>query len=506
MKVLFINPSIPRELPPTIRAENRYNPPLGALYLASFLAAKGIASEIIDTAIDDINFEKIKEREYGLVSFTVFIGEFQYQTRIIAKKIRKINPSCPIVCGGIMPSIFPEEFLKEYPIDYVIRYEGEHSLYDLIMFLEGKKNIFEINGLSYKKNNFVVHNPPRYLEANLDNFPVPKWELLGTNCNIHQIPYLFTIITSKGCPFKCSFCYNRQVEASIHADSPKWRFRSANHVIDEVKKINDMTGTRVFSFEDDNFLVNTDRAIKILNYFKSKGFFIEQCAGHMNNYKNNDLIEAMRGVVQTAKYSIESASPRLLSLIRKNIRIDYVPQINKKLFNNGISTIHYFIVGLPTETENDLKMNVDLMKKLKVINPFVRGHAYFYFPLPNTPLETYIIDEMGFKLPRSLVGYEKTHFENFAEGQHYRPWIDEEQYFLLEKYCDIFQEVFKINNQSISDRVQNIFDESPQLKKIFGDLDDINKPHVQYYPYVLDRLIRGEIIDLENDLIKMAKK
>jgi radical SAM superfamily enzyme YgiQ (UPF0313 family) len=265
-----------------------------------------------------------------------------------------------------------------------------------------------------------------------------------------------------------------------------------------------MTGTRVFSFEDDNFLVNCERAIKILNFFKNKGFFIEQCAGHMNNYKNKDLVAAMRGVVQTAKYSIESASPRLLSLIRKNICIENVPQINEKLFRNGISTIHYFIVGLPTESEDDLKMNVDLMKKLKEINPYVRGHSYFFFPLPNTPLETYINEELGFKLPRSLIGYENCHFENFAEGRCYRPWIDEDQYLLLEKYCEIFQEVFQINNMTISNRIMEILDDYPRLKYIFGDIEAINKPSVKNYPYVLDRLLNDEKIDLQNDLVRMV--
>jgi len=331
MKVLLINPAVPRNLPSSIRKENRYNPPLGALYLASYLATKGIKTDIVDTAIEDINDYNIKSGEYGLVSFTVFIGDFQRQTRDLAKKIKLLNPNCPIVCGGVMASIFPDDFLKEYPIDYVIRYEGEQTLFELIMYLEGKLDISTVQGLSYKIGNKIIHNSPRYLETNLDNFPVPKWELLGSYCNVSQIPYLFTIITSKGCPFKCSFCYNRQVEASIQAESPKWRFRSAEHVIDEIRNINDMTGTRVFSFEDDNFLANSDRAIEILNFFKAKGFYIEQCAGHMNNYKNDDLINAMRGVVQTAKYSIESASPRLLSLIRKNIDVNYVSKINKKL-------------------------------------------------------------------------------------------------------------------------------------------------------------------------------
>ncbi len=110
----------------------------------------------------------------------------------------------------------------------------------------------------------MVHNPPRRLEADLDRFPVPKWDLFGSDSNYRQVPYYFSIMTSKGCPFRCSFCYNRQVEESILADSPVWRFRSAAHVIAEIEHLHSLTGTRVFTIGDDNFLVNRERAMKIL--------------------------------------------------------------------------------------------------------------------------------------------------------------------------------------------------------------------------------------------------
>jgi anaerobic magnesium-protoporphyrin IX monomethyl ester cyclase len=503
MKVLLVNPSSPRNVPRSVRAELRYDPPLAALYLGSFLAKKGISTEIVDTAIDDISFEKIRDGEYGLVSFTVFIGEFQKKARELAEKMKEINPDIPIVFGGVMVSIFPEVFLQEYPVDYVIRYEGENTLYELVLALEGKMDLSGIKGLSYKKGKEIYHNQPRYLENDLDSFPVPMWALLGSYCNVRQIPYYYSIMTSKGCPFKCSFCYNRQVEDTILADSPTWRFRSAEHVIDEIKSIHDLTGTRVFTFGDDNFLVNRERAISILDYFKSNNLYIEQCIGHMNNFNSSELIGSMGGVVQTGIYALESASPRLLKLLQKNLKIELVPRINKGLFDKGISTIHNFIVGLPTETEADLRMNVDLMKELKEINPYVRGNPYLYLPLPNTPLESYISKTMGFSLPHSLIHYENARFD-FEGGQKYRPWIDDDRYSLLKDYCDIFRDVFQINNLTIAENTFSLIDENPHLKTIFGDITRISKPPVRYVPYVLDRVLRGEEIDLEHDLARMS--
>lgn len=501
MKVLLVNPSLPRDVPRSVRAEHRYDPPLAALYLGSFLASNGIKSEIIDTAIDEIDLEKVKNNEYGLVSFTVFIGEFQKKARELAGVIKDVNPSVPVVFGGVMPSIFPQEFLLEYPVDYVIRYEGENTLFELVLSLEGKMDTSDINGLSHKKGSEIIHNPPRYLEKNLDTFPIPMWDLFGPGCNIRQVPYYYSIMTSKGCPFRCSFCYNRQVEADIQADSPVWRFRSAEHVIAEISSIHTITGTRVFTFGDDNFLVNRQRAISILDYFRKNQFYIEQCVGHMNNFNSPELIAAMGGVVQTGIYALESASPRLLELLNKNIKIDQAPHVNKRLFEKGITTIHTFIVGLPTETDTDLAMNVSLMKELKTVNPFVRGQPYLYLPLPNTPLESYIRETMGFDLPRSLRYYENARFE-FDSGEKYRPWIDEDRYQLLKNYVDVFRDLFQINNLVVSEKTMNLLDGDPKLRTIFGDVSAINKPRKKYIPYVLDRVLRNEIIDLEHDLVR----
>ncbi len=505
MKVLLVNPSSPRNVPKSTRAELRYDPPLAALYLSSFLKMKGIASDIVDTALDDVDYDRVRRGEYGLVSFTVFIGEFQKKAREIALKIREANPDVPIVYGGVMVSIFPEEFLRTYPVDYIVRYEGENTLYELVLALDGKMKIDHVRGLSHKSHSAVVHNPPRHLQDDLDAFPAPMWDLLGKYSNIRQLPYYFSIMTSKGCPFKCTFCYNRQVEDTILADSPVWRYRSAEHVIHEINAIHNLTGTRVFTFGDDNFLVNRERAIRILEYFRHNNLYIEQCIGHMNNFNSPELIGAMSGVVQTGIYALESASPRLLSLLKKSLKVENVPDINRRLFEHGITTIHNFIVGLPTETEEELAMNIALMRRLKEINPFVRGNPYLYMPLPDTPLESYIRDTMGFAMPHDLLHYENARFD-FEGGQKYRPWIDEERYYLLKDYCDIFRDVFQINNLEVSDDTLKKLDANPKLKRMFGDVTTISRPPQKYIPYVLDRVLRGEKIDLATDLVRMARK
>ncbi len=213
----------------------------------------------------------------------------------------------------------------------------------------------------------------------------------------------------------------------------------------------------------------------------------------------------MGGVVQTAIYSVESASPRLLQLLHKSLNVDLVPQINAKLFQKGITTIHNFIIGLPTETDADLQMNVDLMIRLKAINPYVRGNPYFYLPLPCTPLESYIIHEMGYDLPHTLAHFEGARFD-FEKGERFRPWIDEDRYALLRDYSVVFRDAFQINNLGLSEESVKLLDERPDLRHIFADVSGTRKPPVRYFPYVLDRLLRGEPVRLERDLIEKANQ
>ncbi|MDP3883019.1 MAG: radical SAM protein [Candidatus Staskawiczbacteria bacterium] len=499
-KILLIAPSY-KEIK-TSNAVPRYNPPVGVLNLASFLFEKGYKCDIVDTAFEEIDWDKIKRGDYFLVGLTIFIGEFMKNAKEIASKIKKIDPLLPVCFGGVMASLYPERILKEYDVDFIVRYEGEYTLFELVQFLEQKGSLKDIKGLSYKEGGVVINNPPRFLENNLDNFPVPKWDLFGKNCNKEQIPYYFRIMTSKGCPFSCSFCYHRSVDDEIKDKSPRWRSRSAEHVISEIESIHNLTKTRVFSFGDDNFLVNKDRAIKIFTHVKERNFYVEQCIAHMNNL-SDEIISAMGGVVQTVIYAIESASPRLLKLLNKNLDLSKIPEINRKLFDKKITTNHNIIVGLPTETDQELRLNIELMMKLKEINPYVRCLTYLFFPLPFTSLNSYIENEMGLPLPKSLKDYEDASLDSGREeGRKFRVWLSKERYDFLHNYCQVFDDAFQVNNMSLSEKSLKLLHDDPKLKEMFSGIEKVNRPKVFYRPYILDRVLNNEEIILM-DLKKM---
>lgn len=500
--ILLVNPSSKFQGGSNV-AIKRNEPPIALLNIASFLDSKGYKCDIIDTVLESeprkAILQRIKNRDYLFVGFSVFVGIFLKNAKELSALIKEFKPDLPIVWGGVEPSIAPGEVLQTYKVDFVVRYEGEYTLFELANALNNGSGFENIDGLSFVKDGEIVHNKPRHLETNLDKFPVPKWELFGEKCNSEQTPYFFRIMSSKGCPFQCTFCYNRSVEESIQKGSPPWRARSAEHVIGEIEHIHRLTGTRVFTLGDDNFLIDKNRAIKIFRYFRRNGFYAEQCIAHLNNL-NDEIIGEMAGIVQTLIYAIEATTPKLITLLKKNIDLQKIPPMNKKLYENGITTAHNIIIGLPTEDDSDLRANVELMLELKEINPYVRCAVYIFLPLPQTPLLYFTEKEYNVKISQSLPDFEDAAIDSGIATKKLRPWMSDEKFQFLTDYCTIFGSAFRMNNPDLSPEAKELLEKNERLRKLFKGVEKVNHPKGNYKPYVLDRVLRGEKIDLVNDL------
>jgi len=489
------------------RQIHRDPPPISLLYVASHLQENGFEVEIFDTHIEEnyreLITKKIKTNDYLCVGLTIIIGRFLKNAREITELIRSVKPDLPVVWGGIMASIMPEECLKEYKPDYIVRYEGEQTFLELAWALKKKTDVGAITGLSYTRQNKFVNNPPRVPKLVLDDYAIPDWELFGDYFNKKQVPYYFLIMSSRGCIFNCKFCYKHSMDEYLRASVPPWRYRSANHVIAEIEDIHKKTGATVFSFGDDNFIVNKARALEILAYFRKNNFYIEECLGHLNCL-DDELIDAMAGIVQTYAFNVETASVRLQKYINKGITLESVPVKVKKLYDKGIAASTGFIIGLPTETDEDLRNNVEMMLELKKISPFTRGDAYLFLPLPKTQLADDVEELYKIKLPTAISEWEDANLwvkgVDDDMGKKFRPWMSHERFKFLVNYGTVFNELFKTNNSKMDKNILQILDDNQSLKKMFRGIKSVNHPKTDYRPYVLSRALDGEKIDLINDL------
>lgn len=403
------------------RSIHRDPPPMSLLYVAANYSKHGQDVRILDTHIYDKWAGIIGQLDdIEWIGISVIIGQNLANAREITAWCRKYKPNTRVIWGGVMPTVMPDEIKAEYAPD------------DIYM-------------------------------GRMDEDIVPDWHILGQDFNKYQIPYYHMIMTSSGCPFACTFCYKHSLP-----DVP-YKLKSADAVIEEMEFMHFLTDTRVFTFGDDNFLINKERAMRILEYMRSRGWYAEEAIGHYNNL-DSELIAGMGGVVQTFIGSIESASPRLQKLLKKRIDLKAVPGKLEMLNKVGIAANAAFIIGLPTETSADLDLNWRFMNGVKEKAPWVRAQAYLWYPLPKTELTMYAEREYGVDLKFPVWEYEDANFwiDEKLNGNEYRPWIAKARYKELYEWGEHFKEAFHYPNKR--------------------------------GPYVLDRVLHGEQIDLRSDL------
>ncbi len=175
----------------------------------------------------------------------------------ISSLCKKINPSCHVVWGGPHPTILPEQTLGYEGIDFVVRGEGEKTLAEFIQAINSSSpNLSRIKGLSYKKNGAIVHNELRPYIENLDTLPFPaKDEVLYPE---RYLPWdMGVMITSRGCPFKCTYCGARNIWGK------KTRYRTAANVIEEIKYVAKNYHTKQIIYWDDTFNLNRKRVLDL---------------------------------------------------------------------------------------------------------------------------------------------------------------------------------------------------------------------------------------------------
>jgi radical SAM superfamily enzyme YgiQ (UPF0313 family) len=188
-----------------------------------------------------------------LVAFSVNSAVFEESYRL-ADRLRAAGLDCPIVYGGPHVTFLPEEAL--FHGDFVVRGEGEQTIVELVRALEaGATDFAAIRGLSWRDmGGEVRHNPDRPLEQDIDIVPDQSLIVGYARFNRHPAQLISTtgmlVSTSRGCPFKCTFCTIPQTSGTT------MRYRSYDSVIEDIRRQTEFSGHRYVYFADDNFTAN----------------------------------------------------------------------------------------------------------------------------------------------------------------------------------------------------------------------------------------------------------
>lgn len=405
-RILLINPGHDGDhaVHKSHRRVHRDPPPLGLLYVGTALLVAGYDVDILDTHVDADWHATLggllADHSYLWAGLTCIIGQRQRNAYEVTRILKDARPRMPVVWGGTMPTVFGVKLKEAYPlVDKVVHGEGE---------------------------TWAVNYTDILADASPDD-PVarslyPAWPLFGERYNKQQVPYFHMLMTSRGCPMKCTFCYK-------HTATGGYRLMPLDDVKRQMMAMHEQTGGRVWTIGDDNFLGDTRRAMQLLRWMKERGFYFEEVIGHIGRLTEY-VADAMEGVVSTFIFSVESASPRLQDLVQKGVVTENVPMKMGWLAKRGIVANCSFIFGLPTETEAERRENWELMRRIREQNDMVRGVSYVYFPLPETPMLDTIERKCGVSARWPVKDYEDANFWPEAGdcGAKFRPWLSENEY------------------------------------------------------------------------------
>lgn len=354
----------------------------------------------------------------GITALTTKFGSV-IQT---ARFCKEILPTVPIIVGGAHASVMPDKTLEIPEVDFVVRGEGDETLPELLETLRDKGDPGKVKGVSFRKHGKTVHNAAREFTQDLDSIPFPDRSAL-----LHPEYYtsedMGVILTSRGCPFGCSYCF--------HMWDRKVRYRSVPNILQEIREVRRQYRTGQFAFKDDSFTVRRRHVIELCEALSREPYKIGFSCTTRVDILDDELLKIMKKAgCSQINIGIESGSERVLKETDKGITHAQIRKAARLMNREAVFWSGYFMIGLPTETEGEIRQTLDFLGHVRpyygglgVYNPFPRTKLFdqgveLGLLDPDPPLEHFLKTnpkDLFFRDPkRRVVTMESERFEALA--------------------------------------------------------------------------------------------
>ena len=388
IRVLLITPPAPERLGA---------PLLGCQYIAAALLAQGCEVRVIDAAASHFNHDSawiIAEAE-AFAPHLVGIGLYTRWVWHAYRLVEQLIGRFPLlVAGGPHATVRPREVL-EHGFHIAIAGEAEKSILRIVDWLKGRAWLANISGIHFRKSNGAIHSgPPPHPIADLDSLPQPQgaqhlFDPHWYNPKGNEV-IAGGILTSRGCPARCTFCAN-------YVTGRRLRLRSPSRVVDELKAWHTYSEATFFSFWDDTLTASKKRVFRLCDVLQHEIHFnLRWTANAQASTVTPELFRAMRiaGCV-AVNFGLESGDERILHEIGKGLTTQQAQKALEWAKAEGLQTTCNFMLGFPQETPHSLKRSLRFMEK---ISPLVDNFSTMgvVVPFPGTPLYEELHERYGF--------------------------------------------------------------------------------------------------------------
>jgi radical SAM superfamily enzyme YgiQ (UPF0313 family) len=330
----------------------------------------GVFDQAARRASSDQVLDWVKKEDPDILGFSVLITSFR-ESLEFARRAKEINPDLLTVFGNYHATFNAERILKkDRSVDVIVRGEAEQAVLGLADYVNQKRGLEEIAGITFRDKNRVISTPDAPLMSNIDALPIPDRDLTCAEYasdifGVKVATRRFTsVISSRGCPFRCAFCGCRKFARGV------WRPRSVENIMKELLLLYSK-GFRQFLFVDDNFTLNLRRVQKLCQEIRREKLDIEWfCDSRVDNCQLEVFRDMVKAGCRLLYFGVESGNQRILNYFNKGITPDQTRRAVESARKAGIDVIvGSFIVGSPDETKSEIETTLKFAWELDIDVP-----------------------------------------------------------------------------------------------------------------------------------------
>ena len=414
-------------------------PPLSLLTLVPPLEREGFRATVLDVRNEPAWRAKIGARlatgrvlAVGISSMT---GPQIDGGLAAARTVRAAAPEVPIIWGGVHPSLVPESTLRHELVDAIVVGEGDRSLVEAARALRDGLGLAGVAGVGVVNGDGSLALEPEPSRTPLDEMEIARYDAVDLSryrstlfgSPARSLPF----VTSRGCPYRCTYCYNRVF------DRRRWRAMSAPRAREVLEEIVARYGARDIFLLDDEFFIDIQRVRDFAEQMRGSetGFRFHNAncrVGEVLRFTDDDIASITAAGFRQMFVGVESGNDEVLDRMEKDHSVADVLEANRRLARTELVPAYSFMAGLPFERIDQVQDTVSLMERLVRENPKARILPLsIYSPFPGTPLfETCI--GMGFEPPSGLeswasIRYDRNNFPGFSSDD--AKFVEDAHYF-----------------------------------------------------------------------------